>query len=229
MMQPRESKTFVCFGKTGSGKSTFVKAMGGDVPEDELEDINGEAVTEEAEFYAINDGKDYLMDTPGFGDTRSDGVKFTNAVHKKCILEAFNRNKKTHFNGVFWFVTSGRAEAELHEEARFIQELGEFLESGSIWDHVLVMLRYRTPATGVRRAIECLQSEQPSSSDVRILSIGLKEDDYDPGSRCEVVISKNGLAISMEVGTKAFIMDFVFQKSPIKVSSVDSTTFRLQH
>jgi hypothetical protein len=33
--------------------------MGGDVPEDELMDIDGEAVTEEAEFYPIHNKKDF--------------------------------------------------------------------------------------------------------------------------------------------------------------------------
>jgi energy-coupling factor transporter ATP-binding protein EcfA2 len=59
MTRPHDPKTLICFGKTGSGKSTFVRAMGGDVPEDELMDIDGEAVTEEAEFYPIHNKKDF--------------------------------------------------------------------------------------------------------------------------------------------------------------------------
>jgi hypothetical protein len=57
MTHPHDPKTFICFGKTRSGKSTFFRAMGGDVPEDELMDVDREAVTEEAEFYPINNEK----------------------------------------------------------------------------------------------------------------------------------------------------------------------------
>lgn len=217
MTQVPDQKCFICFGKTGSGKSTFIRAMGGAVPDDDLVDVDGSSCTTEATFYPIDD-QYCLMDGPGFGDTRADGTQFSNVDHKNCILQKFHESSRTHFHGIIWFVTTERAEQRLYEEAQFIVGLGELLEKGSIWDHVVVMLRSGTRSTGVLQVVRDFQDVNFTVTDLSILKIGLRDDELEPGKNCDIIVSKTGNNFSMDSSMKARILEALSSQSPIKVS-----------
>ncbi|EXJ78467.1 hypothetical protein A1O1_08867 [Capronia coronata CBS 617.96] len=151
--------------------------MGGDVPKSELVHINtGDSITSAVKFYKtqLDFGHKkpvYLVDTPGFGDTRTLDTKpfgnsrdssavhsedHTNVSHANKLILAFQNKQITKFSGVFWFVGTCKAEEGLREEAAFINKLAKPEDNGHgfcIWDHVVVILRGDYGVEGAQTAV----------------------------------------------------------------------------
>lgn len=104
--EQQNQRVYLCVGNTGTGKSTFVRSMGGAVNPKELV-ASGGSLTSETTFYPAGPAPSVLlMDTSGFGDSRAsdDPSAFSSSKHRANILSAFKYQKLSHFNGVFWFI-----------------------------------------------------------------------------------------------------------------------------
>jgi hypothetical protein len=190
--------------------------MGGAVPPAEVLD-NGSSNTTEVSLYPINTEGDSLMDGPGFGDTRKDDDQHSDAEHKKKILVKLTADRRTHVNGVFWFVSRVRGDESLIDQARFIEGLGELLKPGAIWKHVVVMIRAGTRREGVRKAVEDLTGDQSIAHSLQVRVVGLRDDELDPGQRCSVIVSKCGHQIELEKPTVDDVLGFVVSSDPFQV------------
>jgi GTP-binding protein EngB required for normal cell division len=187
---------YICIGNTGTGKSTFVKSLGGDVSSSELMD-SGRSLTTEAKFYKLrHDPKVLLVDTPGFRDSRSSNREwaFSDSEHMKEILNAFVRKGATHINGVYWFVNDPRLNDELRAQARFIDALvnpeiqNTALDRTLGWKHVVVLLRGNSSrGRAVRDVVEEVTGDAAVATSLQFKIVGLQLDREDPG-HCDLEI-----------------------------------------
>jgi energy-coupling factor transporter ATP-binding protein EcfA2 len=209
-------RTFICVGETGCGKSTFIKAMGGAVPPAEILD-DGSSNTTEVSLYLINNEGDSFMDGPGFGDTRRDGDQHSDAEHKMKILMKLTAGRRTHVNGIFWFVSKVRGDESLVDQARFIEGLGALLTPRAIWKHVVVMIRAGIRREGVRKAVKDLTGDQRIVDALQVRVVGLRDHELDPGQSCNVVLSKHEHQIELEKPTVDDVLGFVVSSDPFQV------------
>jgi GTP-binding protein EngB required for normal cell division len=191
-----DTNIYICIGNTGTGKSTFVKSMGGDVSSSELVD-SGDSLTTGAKFYSLrHHSKVLLVDTPGFRDSRSSNRRwaFSDSEHMKEILDAFVREGATHINGVYWFVNDPRFNNELRAQARFIDalvnpEIQNVAPDRTLgWKHVVVLLRGNSSrGRAVKDVVEEVTGDAAVATSLQFKIVGLQLDGEDPG-HCDLEI-----------------------------------------
>jgi GTP-binding protein EngB required for normal cell division len=189
---------YICIGNTGTGKSTFVKSLGGGVPSSELVS-SGDSLTTKARFYELDrDPVVLLVDTPGFRDSRASDRKleFSDSEHMKEILNAFVRKQATHFNGVYWFANDPRTTDELLDQARFMDALvNPKIQTHAVdrslgWNHVTVLLRGNAADDmAVESVVQTVTGSKAVAASLQFKIVGLAVDKKDPGY-CEVRASK---------------------------------------
>lgn len=222
---------FICFGKTGTGKSTFIKAMGGAVPSEELSN-DGTSQTSQVTFYQVRlrDGPISLVDVPGYQDTReidadeswlSTSKTFSDESHARKLLRAFNEQKISQFNGVLWFINENRASKDLRAQAEFINGLinaPETPKDHDNWDHVLVMMFGTALGTaGIKAAVEKVTGSNKVPERLQIISLGLKKELGDPGS-CDILMTESrGPCIQLSRPSREAVMQRIRCQSPIQV------------
>jgi hypothetical protein len=187
---------YICIGNTGTGKSTFVKSLGGDVLSSELV-RSGDSLTTDAKFYKLHQHPIVLLvDTPGFRDSRSSygELAFSNSEHMKEILNAFVRAETTHFNGVYWFVNESRKNDELRAQARFIDnlvnpEIDTPVADRSLgWKHVMVLIHGNAAVGAAVESVVETEIDNPTvARSLQLKRVGLRLDGEDPG-RCDLKI-----------------------------------------
>lgn len=140
---------YICIGKTGTGKSPFISAVGG-----RPIDLNPSDAG--AQLYTLPRPNEHIsiINTPGFrtGILRrpSDPLSprsstlFSNQTNQSSVLRLLNHNQISSFNGIFWFVDNVSSERELEAQARFIDNLlhevtGPLDPPESNWDHVAAL------------------------------------------------------------------------------------------
>ncbi|KAH0157402.1 hypothetical protein KCU67_g7920, partial [Aureobasidium melanogenum] len=180
--EQQNQRVYLCVGNTGTGKSTFVRSMGGAVDPKELV-ASGGSLTSETTFYPAGPASSVLLvDTPGFGDSRSsdDPSAFSSSKHRANILSAFQDQELTHFNGVYWFVNDPRVLKELEDQARYINDLVNPEIQGSKanrligWLHVVVMLRgTTTDGLAVQSVVKKVTGSAEWSEKLCLKNIGL--------------------------------------------------------
>jgi hypothetical protein len=186
----QDTNIYICIGNTGTGKSTFVKSLGGDISSSELMD-SGDSLTTKAKFYkSRHHPKVLLVDTPGFRDSRSSNRiwAFSDSEHMKEILNAFVREGATHINGVYWFVNDPRFNDELRAQARFIDALvnPEMQNSAADrtlgWNHVVILLRGNSSrGRAVRGVVAEVTGDAAVATNLQFKIVGLQLDGEDPG------------------------------------------------
>ncbi|KAJ5556444.1 hypothetical protein N7494_000359 [Penicillium frequentans] len=183
---------FICFGETGAGKSTFISALGGAVPEEQLV---GSAVsaTEVVTSYRIPGGKENrilsIVDTPGFNDTRVPSVtsdeatsepSFTNQAHALQLLRFLNLNNDRSFVGIFWFVNQCRRTCDMVAQARLIHNLlyqHDASSHHSNWSRVTVMLKGDgVGEEGARGAVAAVTKSE--TVELRFMRVGRKGPEF---------------------------------------------------
>jgi energy-coupling factor transporter ATP-binding protein EcfA2 len=192
----QDKSIYICIGNTGTGKSTFVKSLGGDVPSSELV-RSGDSLTTKAKFYRLHRHPTVLLvDTPGFRDSQASygELGFSDSEHMKDIINAFVRAKATHFNGIYWFVNESRKNDELRAQARFIDnlvnpEIDTPVADRSLgWKHVMVLI-HGNAAVGaaVESVVKAEIGDTALAKSLQHKRVGLLLDGEDPG-RCDLKI-----------------------------------------
>ncbi|KAH0269742.1 hypothetical protein KCU91_g8501, partial [Aureobasidium melanogenum] len=194
--EQQNQRVYLCVGNTGTGKSTFVRSMGGDVHPRELV-ASGGSLTNATTFYPAGPASSVLLvDTPGFGDSRSsdDPSEFSNSKHRAKILSAFKHQKLSHFNGVFWFINDPKVSKELEDQARYINDLvnpeipGSTANRSIGWLHVVVMLRgAATEGFAVKLVVKEVTGSAEVSERLCLKNIGLSLNGKNPGD-CDLKI-----------------------------------------
>lgn len=193
--EKQNKQIFLCMGNTGTGKSTFIRSMGGAVDPKELV-ASEDSLTTRTIFYPAGPTAVLLVDTPGFGDSRSsdDPSAFSDSKHRAEILGAFQDQELTHSNGVYWFVNDPRVTKELEDQARYINDLVNPEIQGSKanrligWLHVVVMLRgTTTDGLAVQSVVKKVTGSAEWSEKLCLKNIGLSLNGGNPGD-CDLKI-----------------------------------------
>jgi GTP-binding protein EngB required for normal cell division len=236
MINEHQSKIiYICIGNAGTGKSTFVKSLGGDVPSSELVS-SGDSLTTKARFYELDrDPVVLLVDTPGFRDSRSfdHKLEFSDSEHMREILNAFLRKQASHFNGVYWFANDPRTTDELRDQARFIDALvNPELQTHAVdrslgWKHVTVLLRGNAvDGMAVRSVVQTVTGSLAVATSLHMKIVGLAVDGKDPGY-CDLKIqgtsvqnSKTRDILELRPSIRSQVLENWFRaKDPIQVCS----------
>ncbi|KAG9741244.1 hypothetical protein KCU73_g8981, partial [Aureobasidium melanogenum] len=133
--EEQNKQIFLCMGNTGTGKSTFIRSMGGAVDPKELV-ASEDSLTTRTMFYSAGPTATVLLvDTPGFGDSRSsdDPNTFSDTKHRAEILGAFQDQELSHFNGVYCVVKKVTGSAEWSEKL-CLKNIGLSLNGGNPGD-----------------------------------------------------------------------------------------------
>jgi energy-coupling factor transporter ATP-binding protein EcfA2 len=226
---------YICIGNTGTGKSTFVKSLGGGVPSSELVS-SGDSLTTKARFYELDrDPVLLLVDTPGFRDSRASDRKleFSDSEHMKEILNAFVRKQATHFNGVYWFANDPRTTDELLDQARFMDALvNPKIQTHAVdrslgWNHVTVLLRGNAADDmAVESVVQTVTGSKAVAASLQFKIVGLAVDKKDPGY-CDLKIQGTSVQNSetrdiskLRPSIRSQVLeDWFHAKDPIQVCS----------
>ncbi|KAG9689516.1 hypothetical protein KCU95_g9622, partial [Aureobasidium melanogenum] len=194
--EQQNQQVYLCVGNTGTGKSTFVRSMGGAVDPKELV-ASGGSLTSETTLYPAGPASSVLLvDTPGFGDSRSsdDPSEFSDSKHRANILKAFKLQKLSHFNGVYWFINDPKVTKQLEDQARYVNDLvnpeihGSTANRSIGWLHVVVMLRgAATEGLAVKSVVEKVTGSAEVSERLCLKNIGLSLNGKNPGD-CDLTI-----------------------------------------
>ncbi|KAG9520894.1 hypothetical protein KCU93_g7585, partial [Aureobasidium melanogenum] len=224
-------RVYLCVGNTGTGKSTFVRSMGGAVDPNKLV-ASGGSLTSETTFYPAGSASSVLLvDTPGFGDSRAsdDPSAFSSSKHRANILSAFKYQKLSHFNGVFWSINDPKVTKELEDQARYINDLvnpeipGSTANRSNGWLHVVVMLRgAATERFAVKFVVKEVTGSPEASERLCLKNIGPSLNGKNPGDcdlKIEGVSNSQGREIhELRESFKSKALSWFHAIHPIKVT-----------